>query len=61
LAGYLAYTVEVDWLAVNSGTATLTVFQQIVHSELTPVAIYGAFLLVAVLTGFARRSHSRAA
>ncbi|KAF0209549.1 MAG: hypothetical protein FD171_274 [Actinobacteria bacterium] len=56
VAGYLAYTVEVDWLAVNSGTATLTVFQQIVHNELTPVAIYGAFLLVAILTGFVRRS-----
>ena len=54
--GYLAYTVEIDWLAVNSGTATLSLFQRVVQSSFTPLAIYGSFLLVAVLIGFVRRA-----
>ena len=54
--GYLAYTVAIDWLAVNSGTATLTLFQRVVQSSFTPLAIYGSFLLVAVLIGFVRRA-----
>jgi len=54
--GYMAYTVEIDWLAVNSGAARLTVLQQVVQSSITPFAIYGTFLLIAILWGLVRRS-----
>jgi hypothetical protein len=55
LHGYLYYTIEFDWLAVNSHTATLTGFQHIIRSDFTPISIYAMFLLGAVVAGRIRR------
>jgi hypothetical protein len=55
LHGYLYYTIKIDWLAVNSRAATLTGFQNLVRSDITPIAIYVTFLLGAVVAGRIRR------
>jgi hypothetical protein len=60
LHSYLYYTLEIDWLAVNSRTATLTGFQSIIRSDFTPISIYAMFLLGAVVAGrFRRFRHER--
>jgi hypothetical protein len=40
----LYFLVRPDWLAVNTGVATLTPFQQIVFGRYTVFAMYGIFL-----------------
>lgn len=55
LHGYMYYTIEIDWLAVNSHTATLTGFQSIIRSDFTPILIYAMFLLGPVVVGRIRR------
>lgn len=46
---FLFYTVHIDWLVVNTQMAQLTVTQRIIRSYLTPWAIYGAFLIGAMV------------
>ena len=55
LRGYLYYTIEIDWLAVNSHTETLTAFQKIIRSDFAPISIYSIFLLGAIIAGRMRR------
>jgi hypothetical protein len=51
----LFYTMKIDWLAVNTGSAQLTDFQRVVHSDATGYAIYGAFLVGAwIIAGIMR-------
>jgi hypothetical protein len=47
---YLFYTMDIDWLAVNTGRASLDKFERFVYSHWTPWAIYilGFMVLVAV-------------
>ena len=52
---YLYWTAEIDWLAVNAGTATLTACQWIIHSDIIPVALHALFLLGAIILGWKRR------
>jgi hypothetical protein len=51
LHGYLYYTIEIDWIAVNSHTARLTSLQSIIRSDFTSISIYTIFLLGAVVAG----------
>jgi hypothetical protein len=55
LHGYLYYTIEIDWLAVNSHTATLTAVQKIIRSDFAPISICSIFLLGAIIAGRMRR------
>ncbi len=57
LNSYLYYTIRIDWLAVNSHTATLTAFQKIIRSDYTPILIYAMFLFGTVVAG--RMSQAR--
>ncbi len=51
LKAYLFYTIEIDWLKVNSGEIELSFFQSTVHSDFTFYILYGVFLLGAVIAG----------
>ena len=55
LHGYLYYTIQIDWLAVNSHAATLTTLQSIIRSDFTDISICAMFLLGAVVAGRFRR------
>ncbi|MCX7170067.1 MAG: hypothetical protein NTY41_07160 [Proteobacteria bacterium] len=59
LHGYLFYTIKIDWLAVNSGTASLSAFQKFIKNDFTPIAIYAVFLLGAIVTGWMRRDRNK--
>ncbi|MEJ2765989.1 hypothetical protein VV869_18710, partial [Photobacterium sp. MCCC 1A19761] len=43
LKSYLFYTVEIDWLKVNSGEIELSFYQGVVHSDSTFYVLYGVF------------------
>jgi hypothetical protein len=45
----LFYSIYIDWLAVNDGRATLTLFQRIVRSDMTTYALHGVFLGAALI------------
>ena len=51
----LDYLARPDWLAVNTGLATLTFFQRVVLSPYTAFAIYGLFLGLATIRALRSR------
>lgn len=55
LHGYLFYTAKIDWLAVNSGIVRLSVFQQIIRSDIIPLLMYGVFLFGVIMLWILRR------
>jgi hypothetical protein len=52
---YLHYMIDIDWAAVNSGLAQLSVIQEIVTSHKTFYAIHLLFLGAAVIWSYAGR------
>jgi hypothetical protein len=51
----LYYMMKIDWLAINTGKATMTIAQRIVYSHWTPWAIYVLFFGVWVVVLIKRR------
>jgi hypothetical protein len=51
----LYYLARPDWLAVNNGLATLTLFQRVVFNPYTELAIYGLFLGLATIRALRSR------
>jgi hypothetical protein len=54
----LDYLARPDWLAVNTGLATLTIFQRVVLSPYTAFAIYGLFLGLATIRALRSRQQA---
>jgi hypothetical protein len=50
----LYYTIDIDWLAINNGTKTLTLFESIIHNTSTDL-ILGIFLLIHLTYVFIKR------
>lgn len=46
IIGTLFHTIKIDWLAVNNGEKTLTLFQLIISNDSTYFLVLGLFLII---------------